>query len=201
MADLIAASRNPKKIKEMEAITKEFGLMIISRDDAGIPPDEIEEDGDTFEENSCKKAVEIMKTSGKPTIADDSGLEVDWLDGAPGVYSARFAGDECSDQANNEKLLTLLNGVPKEKRSARFVSVITVAFPDGRMLVARGETEGTILEKEQGKGGFGYDPLFVPLGETRSFAQLTPEEKNQISHRGKALQKLKDLLYLNTIRG
>ena len=185
----------------MEAITNEFGMKIISRDDAGLPTTEIEEDGDTFEQNSYKKAYEIMKISGCPTIADDSGLEVDWLDGAPGVYSARFAGEECDDKANNRKLLELLQGVPKEKRGARFVSVITMVFPDGKVLVARGETEGTLLEEERGDGGFGYDPLFVPSGMSLTYSELSPEEKNRISHRGKALRKLRELLHQETIRG
>jgi XTP/dITP diphosphohydrolase len=201
MTVVIAASRNPKKIKEMEAITKEFGITIISRDDAGLPTTEIEEDGDTFEENSYKKAYEIMKISGRPTIADDSGLEVDWLNGAPGVYSARFAGEECDDKANNRKLLDLLKGVPKENRGARFVSVITLIFPNGKTLVARGETVGTLLEKERGDGGFGYDPLFVPNGERSNLFRTDRDEKNLISHRRKALRKLKDLLYQDNIRG
>jgi XTP/dITP diphosphohydrolase len=201
MTVVIAASRNPKKIKEMEAITKEFDMTIISRDDAGLPTTEVEEDGDTFEENSYKKAYEIMKLSGCPTIADDSGLEVDWLNGAPGIYSARFAGEESDDKANNRKLLDLLKGVPEEKRGARFVSVITLIFPDGKVLVARGETVGTLLEKERGEGGFGYDPLFVPKGKDLTYSELTADEKNLISHRRKALQKLKDLLYQDSIRG
>jgi XTP/dITP diphosphohydrolase len=201
MTDIIAASRNPKKIREMEDITKAFGMTIISRDAAGLPTTEIEEDGDTFEENSYKKAFEIMKISGLPTIADDSGLEVDWLDGAPGVYSARFAGEECDDEANNQKLLTLLQGVPKEKRGARFVSVITLIFPGGKTLVARGETAGILLEKARGDGGFGYDPLFVPDGEELTYSELTAEQKNKISHRGKALHKLRELLYQENIRG
>lgn len=185
----------------MEAITKEFGMTIISRDAAGLPTTEIEEDGDTFEKNSYKKAYEIMKISGRPTIADDSGLEVDWLNGAPGVYSARFAGEDCDDKANNRKLLDLLKDVPKEKRGARFVSVITLIYPDGKVLVARGETFGTLLEEERGDGGFGYDPLFVPAGKDLTYSELTAEDKNQISHRGKALRKLKELLYQETIRG
>ena len=201
MTDIIAASRNPKKIREMEDITKEFGMTIISRDDAGLPTTEIEEDGVTFEENSYKKAFEIMKISGRPTIADDSGLEVDWLNGAPGVYSARFAGEECDDKANNQKLLELLKGVPKEKRGARFVSVITLIYPDGKALVARGETIGTLLEEARGEGGFGYDPLFVPEGKNLTYSELTADEKNQISHRGRALRKLKELLYQDSTRG
>jgi XTP/dITP diphosphohydrolase len=142
-----------------------------------------------------------MKISGLPTIADDSGLEATWLDGAPGVYSARFAGEECDDEANNQKLLSLLQGVPQEKRGARFVSVITLIFPDGKVLVARGETVGTLLTEERGTGGFGYDPLFVPEGEELTYSELTAEQKNKISHRGKALQKLKELLYQETNRG
>jgi XTP/dITP diphosphohydrolase len=201
MTVIIAASRNLKKIKEMEAITKAFGMTIISRDDAGLPTTEIEEDGETFEENSYKKAFEIMKISGQPTIADDSGLEVEWLSGAPGVYSARFAGVECDDEANNRKLLDLLKGVPKENRGARFVSVITLIFPDGKTLVARGETAGTLLTEVRGDGGFGYDPLFVPEGEELTYSELTPEQKNRISHRGKALQKLKELLNEETTWG
>lgn len=201
MTSIIAASRNQKKIREMEDITREFGMAIISRDDAGLPTTEIEEDGDTFEENSYKKAFEIMKISGCPTIADDSGLEVDWLNGAPGVYSARFAGEECDDEANNQKLLALLKDVPKEHRGARFVSVITLIFPDGKVLVARGETVGTLLEKPRGEGGFGYDPLFIPDGRELTYSELTAEQKNQISHRGKALQILKELLQQETLRG
>ena len=201
MTDIIAASRNQKKIREMEAITKEFGMKIVSRDEAGLPTTEIEEDGETFEANSYKKAYEIMKMSGSPTIADDSGLEVDWLGGAPGVYSARFAGDACDDQANNRKLLDMMKDVPPEKRTARFVSVITMVFPDGKTLVARGETEGTLLTEERGTGGFGYDPLFVPAGMTQTYSQLTPEAKNQISHRGKALRILKELLKQESNRG
>lgn len=185
----------------MEDITREFGMTIISRDEAGLPTTEIEEDGNTFEENSYKKANEIMKISGCPTIADDSGLEVDWLNGAPGVYSARFAGEACDDEANNQKLLALLKGVPKAKRGAKFVSVITMIFPDGKVLVARGETLGTLLEEERGDGGFGYDPLFVPLGKDVTYSELPAEEKNQISHRGKALQLLKELLHQETLRG
>jgi XTP/dITP diphosphohydrolase len=201
MTDIIAASRNQKKIREMEAITKAFSMKIISRDDAGLPTTEIEEDGDTFEANSYKKAYEIMRLSGCPTIADDSGLMVDYLDGAPGVYSARFAGDACDDKANNQKLLELMKDVPVEKRGARFVSVITLIFPDGKTLVARGETEGTLLDEERGEGGFGYDPLFVPAGYEQTYSELTAEEKNKISHRGKALQKLRELLTEENFRG
>lgn len=194
METIIAASRNEHKIKEIEAITKKFGMKIVSRDDAGIPKIEIEEDGETFEENSYKKAYEIMKMCGKTTIADDSGLEVDYLGSAPGVYSARFAGEECNDVKNNDKLLSLLEDVPYKERRGRFVSVITIVFPDGEAVVARGECEGHIIDQPEGENGFGYDPLFVPDGFQRTFAQLESEEKNRISHRAKALVELERLL-------
>ncbi len=194
MDTIIAASRNQHKIVEIEAITKKFGMTIISRDEAGVPKIEIEEDGETFEENSFKKANEIMKMCGKTTIADDSGLMVEYLGGAPGVYSARFAGEDCNDTKNNEKLISLLDGVPYKERRAKFVSVITMVFPDGTSLTARGECEGHIIDTPVGEYGFGYDPLFVPDGFQRTFAQLLPEEKNQISHRAKALLELERLL-------
>lgn len=194
METIIAASRNQHKITEIEAITKKFGMNIISRDEAGIPKFEIEEDGETFEENSFKKANEIMKVCRKITIADDSGLMVEYLGGAPGVYSARFAGEDGNDVKNNEKLLMLLEGVPYKERRAKFVSVITMVYPDGECLTARGECEGHIIDAPTGENGFGYDPLFVPEGYQRTFAQLSAEEKNQISHRAKALVRLEKLL-------
>ena len=191
---IVAASRNKHKIEEIEAITKKFGMSIISRDEAGVPPVEIVEDGETFEENSFKKADEIMKLCGKITLADDSGLMVDYLRGAPGVYSARFAGEDGNDEKNNDKLLKLLDGVPAKERTAKFVSVITMVYPDGTVLSARGECPGRIITVATGDGGFGYDPLFVPEGYDKTFAQLTPEEKNAISHRAAALAELEKLL-------
>ncbi|MBR5315493.1 MAG: RdgB/HAM1 family non-canonical purine NTP pyrophosphatase, partial [Firmicutes bacterium] len=170
MEIIVAASRNKHKIEEIEAITKKFGMSIISRDDAGVPKVEIEEDGETFEENSYKKAYEIMKMCGKTTIADDSGLMVDYLGGAPGVYSARFAGEDGNDAKNNEKLLNLLKDVPYKERTAKFVSVITMVYPNGESVVARGECHGHIIDAPAGDNGFGYDPLFVPDGFQRTFA-------------------------------
>lgn len=197
MMTVVAATQNRHKIEEIEAITKEFDINIISRQEAGVPDVEIVEDGTTFEENSYKKAFEIMKLTGMPSVADDSGLAVDALDGAPGVYSARFAGTDGDDEANKKKLLEVMKDIPMEKRTARFVSVITLIFPDGKTIVCRGECEGHIMFEESGSNGFGYDPLFRPEGYEVSFGQLPAEEKNRISHRAKALillrEKLKEL--------
>ena len=197
MMTVVAATQNRHKIEEIEAITKEFDINIVSRQEAGVPDVEIVEDGTTFEENSYKKAFEIMKLTGMPSVADDSGLAVDALDGAPGVYSARFAGTDGDDEANKKKLLEVMKDIPMEKRTARFVSVITLVFPDGKTIVCRGECEGHIMFEESGSNGFGYDPLFRPEGYEVSFGQLPAEEKNRISHRAKALillrEKLKEL--------
>ncbi len=194
MEKVILASRNKGKLKEIHAILEKFGMDTISRDDAGLPKFEVEETGTTFEENSLLKAQAIMDIAHTITIADDSGLEVDALQGAPGVYSARYAGENCTFEDNNRKLLKELEGVPENQRGAAFVSVITMLFPDGEKLVARGECRGHILTELRGEEGFGYDPLFVPAGETRSFAEMSAEEKNAISHRAKSLQLLEDMI-------
>lgn len=191
MDTLVVASSNKHKIEEISKVTKKFGIDVISRDEAGIPKDiEIEENGSTFEENSYIKAKSIMDICGKATIADDSGLMVEALGGAPGVYSARFAGEDQNDERNNEKLKDLLRDVPYKDRRAKFISVITVLFPDGRKIVARGECPGHIIEEERGNNGFGYDPLFVPEGYGSTFGMLSPEVKNEISHRALALKSL-----------
>ena len=194
MEKIIAASRNADKIREIEAITKRFGMDVISRDDAGLPEEEVEETGETFEENSYIKAKAIWDMTHMTTIADDSGLEVEYLGGEPGIYSARYAGDECDYNKNNEKLLTVLEGVPFSERRARFVTVITMIFEDGETLVARGECHGHIIEEQMGEGGFGYDPVFMPDGYQETFAQLGRDVKNKIGHRAKALEKLVELL-------
>lgn len=191
---IVAATKNRHKIREIEAITQEFGMSIISRDEAGVPDIEINENGETFEENSYKKAFEIMKLCNNITIADDSGLEVDCLGGAPGVRSARFAGKDGDDEANNRKLTELIKDVPYEQRTGRFVSVITMVFPDGETISARGEVEGHLLTEKRGSSGFGYDPLFVPEGYDRTFGELGSEVKNCISHRSRALVRLRELL-------
>lgn len=191
---VVAATQNKHKIKEIDAITKPFGFELKDLSEVGLADMNVVEDGETFEENSYKKAMEIHKACGFTTLADDSGLMVDALSGAPGVYSARFAGEEGNDSLNNEKLLALLAGLPASSKTARFVSVITMVFPDGDVLSARGECEGHIISAPAGENGFGYDPFFVPLGYDRSFAELSADEKNRISHRANALDVLSELL-------
>ena len=190
MKKVIVASGNPGKLKELSAIFQRFGMDVLSKDEAGYDYIDPEENGTTYEENSFIKANEIMKASGIPTIADDSGLEVEYLGGEPGIYSSRFAGEDCNPQRNNEKMLTLLKGVPYEERKARFVTVMTMLYPDGRKIVARGECPGHIIEEYRGEGGFGYDPIFVPEGYDETFAELGKDVKNQISHRAKAIESL-----------
>jgi len=172
-------------------------MEILTQEEAGLPVVEIEETGATFEENSALKARTICSMSGLPAIADDSGLSVDVLGGAPGIYSARYAGSAADDAANNEKLLATLSDVPAEKRTGRYVSVITLAYPDGRLLTARGECAGTLLTAPRGSGGFGYDPLFVPDGTEMTFAEMSAEQKNRISHRARALARLREILKEN----
>ena len=199
----ILASQNKGKIKEFNSILSKFGMSVISRDDAGLPKDDVEETGTTFEENSLIKAQAIrdMIVAGgyteymdSPILADDSGLMVDALGGAPGVYSARYAGDHCTYNDNNYKMLDELKDVPAAMRSACFVTVITMLYPDGRKIIARGECPGVIANELRGEGGFGYDPIFVPDGYDQSFAELGTDVKNRISHRARALQKLEELL-------
>ena len=188
---IVAATGNRHKIIEIESITKLFGMKVIAKGETAAAALEEEETGTTFEENSKIKAEEIMKVTGMPAIADDSGLMVEALGGAPGVYSARFAGEHATDEENNEKLMSLMEEIPDGRRQAKFVSVITLMYPDGRILTARGECPGTIGRVPEGTNGFGYDPLFLPEGYSVTYAQLTAEEKNRISHRAKALEILR----------
>ena len=186
---LVLASRNRKKIKELETFLSEISsdITVLSLDDIGFH-DEIVEDGATFAENSRIKAS-VPAELGYIGVADDSGLEVDALGGEPGVYSARYSGEGANDEKNNKKLLAALAGVPDEKRTARFRTIVTCIFPDGDEIQAEGVCEGRILESPRGQDGFGYDPLFwyEPLGKT--FAELTPDEKNSVSHRGRAMRE------------
>ena len=189
---LIVASNNAHKIAELNAILSRLGMEVVSQREAGIQV-EPEETGTTFEENSYIKAKAVLDASGMAAVADDSGLMVEALDGAPGVYSARFGGAACaSDRDRLNYLLQKMEG--KENRAAKFVSVITLLTPDGRKLVARGECPGEILTEPHGENGFGYDPLFYYEPLKKSFAQLTPEEKNSVSHRRRALESLCDKL-------
>ncbi|MBO1679546.1 XTP/dITP diphosphatase [Bittarella massiliensis (ex Durand et al. 2017)] len=183
---LLIATNNDKKVREFHRILEPCGVECVSLKEAGICQ-EIEETGATFEENSRIKAQTICDLTGLPAVADDSGLAVDCLDGAPGVYSARYAGENATDDENVDKLLAALKDVPDEGRTARFVSVITIVFPDGRSFHTRGECAGQIAHQRIGYNGFGYDPIFQ-VGEGRSFASIPPEEKDAMSHRGKALR-------------
>lgn len=193
METIIFATKNKGKIKEINAILADMDVNVISMEDAGITIDVVE-DGTTFEENSMKKAVQIMEVSGKITLADDSGLEIDYMDKAPGVYSARFMGEETPYEARFKAIFEKLDGVPEEKRTARFVSCIAAAFPDGRRLTTYDTVEGIIGYEVKGENGFGYDPIFYVPDKGRYMAELSAEEKNAISHRGKALGKMKELL-------
>lgn len=187
---ILLASHNKNKIAELQALmnTVSGDVEVVSMSDIGYL-DEIVEDGTTFEENALIKSRTGAKL-GYVTVADDSGLMVDALGGAPGVYSARYAGDGCSYEDNNQKLLAELKNVPQEQRTAKFVSVVTCSFPDGRDdIVVRGECCGTILNEYHGNGGFGYDPLFWYEPLSKSFAEMTSDEKNAISHRGQAMAK------------
>ena len=188
---IVLATRNKKKVEEIKRITAGLPVTILSLDDFPNCPETVE-DRDTFEGNAEKKAVEVCRCTGKPSLADDSGLEVDALNGAPGVYSARYAPDAASgnDPRNYEKLLNDLKDVPQEKRGAQFVCCLALAFPDGTVKTFFGRSRGRIGYEARGKKGFGYDPVFLPEGFDRTFAEMTPEEKDSLSHRGKALQKL-----------
>ena len=192
---LVLASKNKKKLVEMNEILSHLGIEVCSEAEAGVDV-EVEETGTTFEENSLLKARAVMEASGLPAIADDSGLCVDALNGAPGVYSARYGGEGLDDTGRCRLLLENMKG--QMPRTAKFVSVITCCFPSGDVLTARGECPGTIAFAPQGEGGFGYDPVFFVPEMRKTFGQLTPEEKNAISHRGVALrafgEKLKEYM-------
>lgn len=199
MKKIIIASNNKHKIFEIREILKDLDFEIKSLEDEGIDID-VEEDGSTFEENSKKKSGEIakyLKNKGEHdfiVMADDSGIEVDYLNGAPGIYSARYAGVHGDDVANNNKLLKELKGVPKDKRTGRFVCVISLVDDKNMEISIRGEAEGIIKEELLGYGGFGYDPLFYYPPLDKTFSELSSEEKNKVSHRGKALKKLREEL-------
>jgi len=185
---VVCASANPKKAAELTELLGGLGIEVVARP-AHVP--EVVEDQDTFLGNARLKAVALAEATGLPALADDSGLEVDHLGGAPGVRSARYAGEGGDDDANVAKLLGALDGVPDADRTARFRAVVVVRWPDGREVSAEGSVEGRIAAAPRGAGGFGYDPVFVPdEGDGRSFGQMDPGEKHRISHRGRALRAL-----------
>lgn len=193
MEKLVVATKNKGKITEIKKVLQDMPFEVLSMGDIGITVDVVE-DGKTFEENSLKKAVEICEICRTIVIADDSGIEVDYLDGAPGIYSARFGGPEASDADRNEKLLNMLSNVPFEKRTARYVCAIAVAFPDGKSFVVKDTCEGYVDFKCKGDNGFGYDPLFYISDYDMTMAEISMEIKNRISHRAKALKKMSEEL-------
>ncbi len=191
----LLATHNQKKRAELARILAPMGVQVLTAEQAGVDLTDVEETGETFRENARLKAESGCRESGLPCVADDSGLEVDALNGAPGVYSARYAGEHGNDDKNIDKLLHALRDVPQGARTARFVCTACCAFPDGTRLFARGECSGSIAFARSGKGGFGYDPVFVPdEADGRSMAMLADEEKDAISHRRRALEKLAQLL-------
>lgn len=190
MVKILLATGNPHKARELSAMLSGCDVEVLTLKDVGFAG-EIIEDGETFEENAEIKARAVASL-GYIGVGDDSGLCVDFLGGAPGVYSARYAGEPCDNSKNNEKLLSEMAGVPEDKRGAKFVCVICCVFPDGRKIVSRGECPGRILTSYAGSGGFGYDPLFYCTERGKSYAEMTEEEKNSVSHRARAMKGFLD---------
>lgn len=190
MPDLVLATRNKGKIAEVQRLISLHAPQITLRSVSEFNLDDVEETGTTFEENALLKAETIARQTGLPALADDSGIAIDALDGAPGVYSARWSGVHGDDAANVAKVLLELSDVPDEHRGAQFVCVIALAHPDGRSIIVRGEVEGVVRRNPIGNHGFGYDPIFQPDGYAITTAQMDPETKDAISHRGKALREI-----------
>lgn len=193
MKRLIFATGNENKMREIREILSDLPVEILSMKEAGIQAD-IVEDGTTFAENAVIKAKSIMKMTGELVLADDSGLEVDYLNKEPGIYSARYLGEDTSYHIKNNHLIQRLDGVEQEKRTARFVCAIAAAFPDGRVVTTEGTIEGLIGYEEKGENGFGYDPIFFVPEFGCTTAELSEEQKNLVSHRGKALRKMREIL-------
>ena len=190
LPELVVASANPDKVEEISAVLSDLVTLIPRPKE--VP--EVIEDGETLEDNARLKALAILKATGLPSLSDDTGLSVDVLGGEPGVRSARYSGEEATYQDNVDKLLHNLNGVPPRLRTARFQTVAMICYPDGSEIVATGVVEGTISESRKGSGGFGYDPVFIPYeGDGSTFAEMG-EEKHLISHRGRALRNLMEML-------
>lgn len=193
MDKIVFATTNEGKVKEIKEILGDFPIEVVSMKEMGITAD-IEENGTTFEENSLIKARALAKLTGLPALADDSGLEVDYLNGEPGIYSARYLGRDTDYDYKNNYIIDKLSGAKGEDRSARFVCVISLVLPDGREFVERGVVEGLIGYEQKGENGFGYDPIFYLPEYGKTSAEIPPEEKNRISHRGKALTAMKKLI-------
>lgn len=188
---IFLATKNKGKIEDFKKLTEGMDIEVLSiLDDIDIP--DVEEDGATFEENSEKKALEIAKYTKMITVADDSGICVDYLNGEPGIYSARYSGEDATADTNMDKLLEVLKNVKKEDRTAYFVSVVTIAFPNGETKSFRGEVRGEILFERQGNEGFGYNPIFYSFELGKSFGMATMEERVSVSHRARAFKKLKE---------
>lgn len=191
MKQIVLASTNQGKVREVAMMVQDMGIEIVPLSETAFQG-EIEETGTTFEENAIIKAMQVAKTLGIPALADDSGLEIDYLNKEPGIYSARYMGEDTSYHIKNSSLIERLNGVPDEKRTARFVCAVAAAFPDGRVKTVRGTMEGRIGYEEKGENGFGYDPIFYLPEYGCTSAELSMEEKNKISHRGKALRGIRE---------
>ncbi len=191
---IILSTGNVHKVNEIKGILKDMPFEVISKNDLGYEDFDVLEDGSTLEENALKKAKELHKLTKGIVVADDTGLYVDVLNGEPGVYSARYAGEDATYSDNNKLLLNKLKDIPKEKRTAYFKTVIAVILEDGSRLTAEGICRGSIALQERGKRGFGYDPLFIVEGTDKTFSEMSEEEKNKISHRANALKNLKDKL-------
>lgn len=193
MKRIIFATTNKNKVREVNMIMEGFDVELCTMEEAGVQV-EIVEDGTTFEENAIIKAKTVMEITGEIAIADDSGLEVDYLDGAPGIYSARFLGEDTSYDVKNNYIIDKLKDVKGKERSARFVCAMAVAFPDGEVITCKGTIEGLIAYEQKGSNGFGYDPIvYVPEYEMTT-GEMAPELKNSISHRGRALEQMKEIL-------
>ena len=193
MKTVILATNNKNKLKEIRQMLSDSDIQVTSIKETGIVKD-VEETGNSFKENALIKAKEICSMTGEPVLADDSGLEVDFLDGAPGIYSSRFMGEDTPYEEKNKAIIEKLKGVPKEKRGAAFRCVMALVFPDGREFFTEGKMAGIIAEEPKGENGFGYDPIVYLPDYERTSAQLLPEEKNAISHRGQALRKMVEII-------
>lgn len=191
---IVLATHNAGKIREFKSVLEPLGYSVTAVRDLCPDLQEPEETGTTFEENACLKASYYMKATGLPCLADDSGIIADALDGRPGVYSARYAGPECDDQKNNQKLIDELSAFSPEQRTVHYVCVLALLFPDGREIIKKGVCSGVLRDFYAGTNGFGYDPLFYVPEKGKTMAEMTMNEKNEISHRGKALEQLVEAL-------